>query len=315
MRSRIKAIVTALSNVVLAMSILGLAGSGVAPMDGGGATCTGTVATPTASHATGTYPSTITVSLYTSTSGASIYYTLDGTDPTSSATKKVYSGAFAVSATSTLKARAVKAGMCGSSEISRTYTICLVNDGVADNEPFDVTRSLNGATTRFYDAENAGGPQYRGIESHYSRNSNCQITSRWLSGDNEIFTFSFPSNAVNKGFCPWFDEGGHPLWVYAYALIQLPTNFAFTDVQLGSGLYLVGAGIGGGVGTSWIKACWDGTTGSTGGQRTLISWTASVPPYSNYWAKNHYMYVGVTVTDPFGTTYTAQGQDINIYVA
>lgn len=59
------------------------------------------VATPTANNAT--------VALATKTTGADIYYTTDGSDPTSSSTK--YSTAIAITGTQTIKAIAVKAGM------------------------------------------------------------------------------------------------------------------------------------------------------------------------------------------------------------
>ncbi len=59
------------------------------------------VATPTANNAT--------VALATKTTGANIYYTTDGTDPTSSSTK--YSTAISITGTQTIKAIAVKSGM------------------------------------------------------------------------------------------------------------------------------------------------------------------------------------------------------------
>jgi hypothetical protein len=54
------------------------------------------------------------------TSGATIRYTTNGSDPTSSST--VYSGPLTLSATTTLKARAFKSGMTDSAVASGTYT-------------------------------------------------------------------------------------------------------------------------------------------------------------------------------------------------
>ncbi len=88
---------------------------------GGGGT---TVATPTFSPAGGTYTSTQSVSISDSTSGSTIYYTTNGSTPTTSST--VYSGSIAVSSTTTIKALATKSGDNNSSVASATYTISSV---------------------------------------------------------------------------------------------------------------------------------------------------------------------------------------------
>jgi hypothetical protein len=80
------------------------------------------VATPTFSPAAGTYSSAQSVSIFCSTSGATICYTTDGADPTSSST--VYTGPISVSSGSvTIKARAFKSNMTDSDIASATYTI------------------------------------------------------------------------------------------------------------------------------------------------------------------------------------------------
>lgn len=79
------------------------------------------VANPTFTPATGTYITAQEVTIACATEEATIYYTLDGTDPTTSST--VYSEAFMVSATTTVKALAVKVGMNNSDVTSATYTI------------------------------------------------------------------------------------------------------------------------------------------------------------------------------------------------
>jgi len=90
-----------------------------------------TVATPTFSPAGGTYTSTQTVTLSDSTSGATIYYTTNGSTPTTSST--VYSGAISVSSgTVTIEAIGVKSGDTTSSVASATYTI---SSGGGGNEP------------------------------------------------------------------------------------------------------------------------------------------------------------------------------------
>ena len=79
------------------------------------------VETPVITPATGTFTSAQSVTITCGTSGADIYYTTDGSEPTESSTK--YSGAFQVSTTTTVKAIAVKAGYENSSVATSTITI------------------------------------------------------------------------------------------------------------------------------------------------------------------------------------------------
>ena len=82
---------------------------------------TPTVATPTFSPAAGTYNEAQNVTISCTTAGATIYYTTDGTAPTTSSA--VYSTPIAISETTTVKAMGVKAGMTNSSVATATYTI------------------------------------------------------------------------------------------------------------------------------------------------------------------------------------------------
>ena len=79
-----------------------------------------TVATPTFSPDNGTYfePQSVTISC--TTEDASIYYTIDGTDPDESSS--LYSVPVTISETTTLKAKAFKSGFTASSVASATYT-------------------------------------------------------------------------------------------------------------------------------------------------------------------------------------------------
>jgi hypothetical protein len=79
------------------------------------------VATPTFSPAAGAYTSAQSVTLSDTTSGATIYYTTNGTAPTASST--AYSGPIAVSATETLQAIAAATGDSNSAVASAAYTI------------------------------------------------------------------------------------------------------------------------------------------------------------------------------------------------
>ncbi len=82
-------------------------------------------ATPTFSPAPGTYTSAQMVSLSDATTGASIYYTTDGSTPTASSTLFSPATPIAVSSTTTVKAIAIEAGYTNSAVASGTYTINL----------------------------------------------------------------------------------------------------------------------------------------------------------------------------------------------
>ena len=83
---------------------------------------------PKFSVSAGTYTSTQSVTLSCDTEGATIYYTTDGSEPTSSSTE--YSSAISISESCTLKAIAIK-GDDDSNIVSATYII-LPEDGVFD---------------------------------------------------------------------------------------------------------------------------------------------------------------------------------------
>ena len=78
------------------------------------------IVAPTFSPESGTYTEAQSVTISCATNGASIYYTTNGTDPTTSSTK--YSGPITISKTTTLKAIAFKNNVT-SSVASATYTI------------------------------------------------------------------------------------------------------------------------------------------------------------------------------------------------
>jgi len=81
---------------------------------------TNTVATPVISPNSGTFTSSQEVTITCATEGAIIYYTVDGTDPSTSSTK--YEKSFTISATTTVKAIAVKEGMKNSAVATATFT-------------------------------------------------------------------------------------------------------------------------------------------------------------------------------------------------
>jgi hypothetical protein len=84
---------------------------------------TGSAATPTASPEAGTVASGTTVTLSTTTEGASIYYTTDGTTMPTTTGGALYSDPISITADITIKAIAVKAGMNHSGVLTAVYTL------------------------------------------------------------------------------------------------------------------------------------------------------------------------------------------------
>ena len=91
------------------------------------------VATPTFDPAGGAYTSTQSVTITCATDGSTIYYTTDGSTPTSSSTQ--YTSAISVSSTTTIKAIA-KNGDDYSSVASATYTI--LDHAGTEADPYSV---------------------------------------------------------------------------------------------------------------------------------------------------------------------------------
>jgi len=105
-------------------------------------------AAPTFSVPAGTYGSTQSVVLGDATTGADIYYTTDGTTPTTSST--VYSGPITVSSSETIQAVAAAGGYTTSSVASATYTIHLPPAGFSlssSNSTLSVSSGGQGVLT------------------------------------------------------------------------------------------------------------------------------------------------------------------------
>ncbi|MBD3420370.1 MAG: hypothetical protein GF398_09665 [Chitinivibrionales bacterium] len=79
------------------------------------------VAMPVFSPPSGTYTTTQSVEISCATTGASVYYTLDGSEPDSG--DNLYSGTITIDSVATLKARAYKSGLAPSYVESQTYTV------------------------------------------------------------------------------------------------------------------------------------------------------------------------------------------------
>ena len=106
------------------------------------------VASPTFSIAGGEVEEGTTVTISCATSGATIYYTTDGNEPTTSSA--VYSGAITVNKAMTIKAFAAKDGYTDSEVVSATFTIKeVVVEPEVTEYPVTPVSGLIGGTTYY----------------------------------------------------------------------------------------------------------------------------------------------------------------------
>ncbi|MDD2230297.1 MAG: SUMF1/EgtB/PvdO family nonheme iron enzyme [Candidatus Cloacimonetes bacterium] len=198
------------------------------------------VITPTINILSGTYPIPQTVTIACETDDASVFYTIDGTEPTTASL--LYSAPIIVSSTRTLKVKAFKDGMTDSDVSSATYTIVSIGDfvlvegGLFNNGTSEVTVSSFSI-------------------------SNCEVTQAaylQIMGNNPSVFNSVPSKPVenvswynaieycnrlsmNKGFEPcysYLNSGTDPdLWPTDWSvndtlIVNITCNWSATGYRL-----------------------------------------------------------------------------------
>jgi hypothetical protein len=184
--------------------------SGFGPPESPRGTGTPTVSLPVIDPAGGSFVDGVTVSISTGTSGASIYYTLDGSTPTSGSTR--YTGPFVLSTTATLKAKGMLSGYNDSSVATANFTITQGSPGGSDAYLQD-SNGLVSMETEHFDAHVPNG-------SH-------QWTLNYTSGYSGSGAMKAPDAAFMGyylQYSPRLDyrvdfkySGLHYLWVRAYA--------------------------------------------------------------------------------------------------
>ena len=161
------------------------------------------VATPTITPNGGSFSGSVQVTLACATSGATIRYTTNGSDPTTSST--AYSAPFALTTSSTLKAKAFKADSIASATASASFVITATVNTVAmptitpngGSFPGSVQITLacatSGATIRYTtngSAPTASSPAYAGP---FTLSSSATVMAKaFKTGSNDSLTASAP---------------------------------------------------------------------------------------------------------------------------
>jgi pimeloyl-ACP methyl ester carboxylesterase len=145
-----------------------------------------TVATPVINPGSQSTMSAVTVSMSCATSGATIRYTTNGSNPTSSST--AYGGAFPLSTSATVKARAFKSGMTDSAIATTSYTISIPSGPANNNFGSRVAISSGGGTVS---GSNVNATKESGESSHAGNAGGKSVWWTWtpsVSGSATIKT-------------------------------------------------------------------------------------------------------------------------------
>ncbi|HET7106202.1 MAG TPA: chitobiase/beta-hexosaminidase C-terminal domain-containing protein, partial [Candidatus Acidoferrum sp.] len=190
--------------------------SGYNPSPTASAIYTIQVATPIFNPAPGTYTSSQSVTITDTTPNSTIYYTLDGTTPTTSSS--LYSGAVFIGTSETLTAIAVAPGLVNSAPFSGLYTI----------------NSTGGTTISFGSGFSAGSMTLLG--SATLNTTKLRITD---GGASEASAAWYPSPVNVQSFTTDFN--------FLISPGSSPTADGFAFVIQGTGLNAIGP-LGGGLG-------------------------------------------------------------------
>ena len=171
---------------------------------------TETCETPTFSPAAGTYYGSQEITLATITTDASIYYTLDGTTPSSS-NGTLYEEPFTITETKTVKAIAVKDGATDSGVAEATYTAgATVSSYVIDFETSNLAAYVNWVFDKLAirtSTITAHGGTYYGSNANSSTatsgTTSATITTAEKIATPGVLTFYISKETTNTTACTW----------------------------------------------------------------------------------------------------------------
>jgi hypothetical protein len=234
-------------------------------------TTIGTVATPAMSVPGASYVNDQSVTLSCATSGAAIYYTTDGSTPTTGST--LYTTAIAINADTTLKAKAFKTNYTASEVASETYTLYCADlvispeeGDYATQQSVTITTTTTGATI-YYTTDGSeattGSTLYTGaitmplcavaqfmalaVKANYAPTSiSVPVTIRVATAEN---AFAFKDNGVSDVSCEgaviipeaYWSEGVGWIPITSVDANGFEDNIAITSLDLPNSITAIGA--------------------------------------------------------------------------
>jgi uncharacterized protein (TIGR02145 family) len=166
-----------------------------------------TVARPTFSIEGGIYTSTQSVAISTTTAEATIYYTKNGSMPTTSSlvynSSIVYNGPISVSTSQTLRAIAVKTAWDNSAVFTASYVINPSSGTFTDNRDSKTYKTTT-IGTQVWMAENLNYETTSGSHCYDDNSTNCDTYGRlytWSAAMNGASSSSMSPSGV-QGVCP-----------------------------------------------------------------------------------------------------------------
>ena len=248
------------------------------------------VATPTFSPGAGTYSAAQTVTISDTTSGANIYYTTNGSTPTTGSTH--YSSPVTVSVTGTLKALATHTGDTNSAVGSAAYTI---SAQVA-------TPTFNPAAGTYSSAQSVTiSDTTAGATIYYTTNGTTPTTN------SSVYSSAIPVTATETlealATLSGDINSAVATAVYTIGISSAPANGYYTIQNLGSGLVLDGGGLG------TPKGTWVVQNANNSGAKNSQVWGVSSLGNGTYQIIN----IGTSLSLDDYADGTGNGNEIDVY--
>ncbi len=253
-------------------------------------------ATPMFSPAAGTYPSAQTVTISDTTAGATIYYTLDGSTPSTGSTK--YTGTIAVNSTVTIKAIAAATGFSNSAVATATYTINLGDFQVSVNPTtLTIVAGQSGTATLTVTPENGFNSSVSFACSGLPSEAACTFSPSFVTPSGQPVTTTLTvtttaSSAAGLAPRPFFHRPIYAIFLPVLAMvwgIRTRRGVKRGGVKLLCLLLLLLAGSG-------LTSC-NGGSRSVGNPGTPVGTsTASVSAATSGAAINHSAALTITIT-------------------